>query len=371
MRIATYNVENLFARAKAMKSPMGGSTADTLAAHAEINTLFNRPTYDDATKTRMLELLEQLGLLTSDTADLVILRKVRGKLLTRRRNGTVEIVASGRADWIGFVELRTEAVDDLAMQHTAMVIRDIDADILGVIEAESRPTLQKFSAAVLDAVPGGQPYERSMVVEGNDDRGIDVGLLWRPTYQLQHIHTHVFDADDKGVIFSRDCCEYHLAAPGKPRLVVLVNHFKSKGYSSPGDRLGNTKRSRQSTQVAKIYHSLVDQGFEHVAVVGDLNDLPDSESLKPLIAKTDLRDISEHETFDWQGREGTYGSTNDKIDYVLLSPALFERATGGGVFRKGVWRGPRTRNPWEIYDSLTADVHQASDHAAVWAELDI
>jgi len=78
-----------------------------------------------------------------------------------------------------------------------------------------------------------------------------------------------------------------------------------------------------------------------------------------------------HPAFDFGPRQGTFRSGNegDKIDYVLLSPALFARATGGAVFRKGVWRGPRTRNPWPIYDTLTADVHAASDHAAIYADL--
>jgi len=46
------------------------------------------------------------------------------------------------------------------------------------------------------------------------------------------------------------------------------------------------------------------------------------------------------------------------------------KATGGAVFRKGVWHGPKTKNPWPIYDTLTAEVHAASDHAAIYADLE-
>ncbi len=60
----------------------------------------------------------------------------------------------------------------------------------------------------------------------------------------------------------------------------------------------------------------------------------------------------------------------EKIDYVLLSPELFTKATGGGVFRKGIWRGSRTRDPWEIYDTMTAEHHAASDHGAIYADID-
>jgi hypothetical protein len=84
-----------------------------------------------------------------------------------------------------------------------------------------------------------------------------------------------------------------------------------------------------------------------------------------------LRDISEHPAFEWGPRRGTFqgGNESDKIDYVLLSPALFAKATGGGVFRKGVWRGPRTKNKWDMYDTITSDVHAGSDHAAIYADV--
>ncbi|MFZ0158497.1 MAG: hypothetical protein WAL50_05655 [Kineosporiaceae bacterium] len=78
---------------------------------------------------------------------------------------------------------------------------------------------------------------------------------------------------------------------------------------------------------------------------------------------------------DWHARDGELarvpGNETGKIDYVLLSPALFARARGGAVFRRGVYRGPRTRTPWEIYPTLTAEVHAASDHAAIYADIDL
>ena len=41
---------------------------------------------------------------------------------------------------------------------TAQVIRDVNADILGVVEAESRPALEQFCDEIVDAV-GGTAYE--------------------------------------------------------------------------------------------------------------------------------------------------------------------------------------------------------------------
>jgi hypothetical protein len=32
-----------------------------------------------------------------------------------------------------------------------------------------------------------------------------------------------------------------------------------------------------------------------------------------------------------------------------MSDPLFALVTGGGVFRKGVWHGNRTKDPWELF----------------------
>ncbi|WP_207769392.1 endonuclease/exonuclease/phosphatase family protein [Nocardioides currus] len=370
-RIGSFNVENMFDRPRAMNNADWDEGRPVLAAHARFNELAQLTVYDTDTKAEMLDLLEVMGLLRSDTSRFAILRKVRGRLLVRHRDGETTLVAAGRSDWVGWVELVTERVTELATTHTAMVVRDVGADVLGVLEAESRPLLELFSRAALAEV-GSSPYDEALLIDGNDDRGIDVGLMCRDGHGVTYIRTHIFDADAEGRIFSRDCAEYHLLVPGGQRLVVLVNHLKSKGYGSPGDPVGAVRRARQAARVAEIYEGLRAEGIEHVAVVGDLNDWAGGGSLDALLEDTDLTDISEHPDFEWNGRRGTWGSGNekDKIDYVLLSPALFALATGGGVYRKGVYRGPRTRAAWEVYDTLTRDVDQASDHAAIYADIE-
>jgi len=369
VRLASFNVENLFARAKVLDLPEK-EAGPLLKAYSALSTLLAGTTYSAADKTKILAHLGVLGLVVGDQGPYARLRVSRGQLLRRPRSGDVVVVADGRGDWVGWVELITEAVDEKATEHTAMVIRDLDADVMGVVEAESRPTLKMFSEAMLLKV-GAVPYEQVMLVDGNDDRGIDVGLLARKDFPLHCIRTHVFDADEQGVIFSRDCCGYHVETPSGESLVILVNHFKSKGYGQPGE--STARRKRQAARVAQIYRDLVEAGETFVAVVGDLNDDPTSDALAALITGTDLTDISEHPSFDWNHRQGTYGGggAKEKIDYVLLSPALFAKATGGGVFRKGVWHGSRTRDPWDIYPTMTSEVQQASDHAAIYADLDL
>jgi endonuclease/exonuclease/phosphatase family metal-dependent hydrolase len=207
-----------------------------------------------------------------------------------------------------------------------------------------------------------------MLIDGNDDRGIDVALLTQEGFPLGAVRSHIDDTDDSGVVFSRDCPEYELRTPGGHRLVILVNHLKSKGYGPQGSN--NDKRRRQAERVADIYRRLRVAGVRYVAVLGDFNDTPDSAPLAPLLTGTDLRDISTHPHFDDGGRPGTFGNgtASQHIDYLLLSPALYAKATGGGIWRKGAWGGVNG-SLWPHYDSLTSKVDAASDHAALFADV--
>jgi endonuclease/exonuclease/phosphatase family metal-dependent hydrolase len=367
-RLASYNVENLFERPKAMRLETWEEGKPILEQHARLNELINQAHYSVAEKAEMLDLLTKLGLNGSDEGgQFVRLRQVREKLVKRPAGKPVEIVANGRADWIGWVELKTEPVDELAMRHTARVIKEIDADLLGVIEAENRISLSRFSGQMLQLV-GGVPYPHVMLIDGNDDRGIDVAVLTKAGYDIVNVKPHVDDADDKGLIFSRDCPEFTITIPSGETIVLLVNHLKSKGFG--GQASSNAKRRRQAKRTAEIYAQLVAEGQTLVAVVGDFNDTPDSVALAPLLANTDLQDVTAHPKFVSDGRPGTFGNgtKSNKIDYILLSPALFARVTNARIFRKGVWGG-KNGNLWPVYPTMTAKVHQASDHAAVYADI--
>jgi endonuclease/exonuclease/phosphatase family metal-dependent hydrolase len=368
VRIASFNVENLFDRAKAFGLEDESARRAILEQYARINELFDQRAYSQADKAEMVELLAKLGLAQRDDGgDFALLRQNRGRLLRRPLQGETEIIANGRSDWIGWVELKTESVNELATQHTAMVIRDLGADVQAVVEADNRVALKRFSGIALTAV-GGSAYDHVMLIDGNDDRGIDVALLTRTGFEIAAIASHVDDTDAKGEIFSRDCPEYTITTPAGERIVLLVNHFKSKGFGKQSS--SNDKRRRQARRVAEIYRRLVSEGQANVIVLGDLNDTPDSAPLAPLLEKTDLRDITTHPNFTSDGRPGTFanGAASNKIDYVLLSPPLFQRVSGGGIFRKGVWGG-KNGTLFPHYPTITRPVEAASDHAAIYAEI--
>ena len=176
-------------------------------------------------------------------------------------------------------------------------------------------------------------------------------------------------------VFSRDCPEYHVETPSGARLTVLPNHFKSKFGGN--DPTSQAKRLAQATAVAGYYRRLIAEGQENVVVLGDLNDLPASAELAPLFA-TDLREVTDHPGFtEFEFRAttgdrgiGTFqtGSDRHKIDYIFLSPALWDKVSKGGIFRKGVWTAS---DRWDMYDNLSEPQHAASDHHLIWVDIDL
>lgn len=105
-------------------------------------------------------------------------------------------------------------------------------------------------------------------------------------------------------------------------------------------------------------------------MLGDSNDYPDSAPLRPLLGGTDLQDVSTHQNFTADpNRPGTFGNctAKEEFDYILLSPALFQKVSGGAVLRTGVWGGKKG-TLWPHYLEMKRQVDQASD---IYADINL
>jgi len=369
MRLASFNMENIFDRAKALNQDSISAGKEILDKFVRLNTLIAKADYSAADKKAILEGLDELGVLKKDDAgEFVLLRQNRGKLLKRPQHGPVEVVAAGRGEWIGWLELKTEHVNEIATENTARVIREVNADLLGTIEVDNRVALQRFNEQLVPA-NNFESYPHVMVIDGNDDRGIDVGIMSR--FPIDTMRSHVDDLKNGNRIFSRDCPEYEITLPAGGTLLVLVNHFKSKGSGTQAE--SSARRQRQAERVREIYDGLRQAGVTHIAVIGDFNDTPDSEPLAALLGPgSSLQDVSTHQNFQSDGRPGTFGNgtKSQKIDYILLSPELFNLVQNAGVFRKGVWGGING-TLFEHFPEMKKPIHAASDHAAIFVDLNI
>jgi endonuclease/exonuclease/phosphatase family metal-dependent hydrolase len=384
VRFGSFNVENLFARPKAFNQPTWKEGEQALKDFADFNSLIAQAVYSQAGRDRMIELLLRLDVYRKD--DGVVrrnrvpdptwawLRANRGTFDVEHTTTGIEIVASGRDAWIGWLQLATEPVDEISTRMTAKVIADVGADVLAVIEAENRPALDRFNAEMLEG-----RYSHVMLIDGNDPRGIDVGIMTTGEVEIVSMRSNVDDPDPGAPgehLFSRDCAEYQCRLPGGAVVWVLLNHLKSQSGG------GGPKRARQAQGVRDIVDGLVREGAGNIMVMGDLNEGPPAEgqgppNLAPLFDPSGpLIDVYSLATFDPGPRPGTFQSCaiRERFDYVFLSPDLAARVTAGGIERCGLWGNPGNKNPpalWDVYDEIDGSSHAASDHAAVFVDIDV
>ena len=190
-------------------------------------------------------------------------------------------------------------------------------------------------------------------------------------WPIRSVTSHVDDRDAAGNhLFSRDCPEYEIALPNGETLFLLVNHLKSQGYGTAA--ANDARRRAQAVRARELFDARVNSGATLVAILGDLNDTPDSPPLAPLFGDGKLRDVSQHPRFNTDGRPGTWrnGTKANKLDYIIPSPALWERVTAAGVERRGVWGG-KNGTLFPHLPEIAREEQAASDHAAIWAELDL
>ncbi len=114
MRLATFNVENLFARAKALGAASVGDDNPVLRAFERFNTVSGKLSYEPADRAAMLEDLETLDILERTRSGALrmtrrpfeawaLLRENRGDFLRQPRSGDVtsllEVATTGSAGW--------------------------------------------------------------------------------------------------------------------------------------------------------------------------------------------------------------------------------------------------------------------------------
>jgi endonuclease/exonuclease/phosphatase family metal-dependent hydrolase len=361
LRVASFNVENLFERAKVFNFWDHSIGDDILEKIDQLRGILAEDNYTDLRKQRILELYDELK-------EYIEIREDRRKLFKRSGWAVVGVEANGEGDWDGTIEFKPAEFSEVARQNTAQVIKDVNPHIMCVVEAESRPTMQAFDAHLL-----GYRFRYEMLIDANDPRGIDVGLYSK--YPLGGVWTHMFDKVGSSTVFSRDCLEVEVLLPNGQSMFVLCNHFKSRGYDYDGT--ADAKRLRQSTRLAEIlsgYHLTQDW----VIVCGDLNDDPTSAQLRPLLDVYNLHDVLDLQFPNDSPRRWTYHYNDfEQIDYILVSTPLKQRFLEAGVERRGIYELNTLTTASGVvdieteYPTVTHWTNAASDHGAVWVDLDI
>jgi endonuclease/exonuclease/phosphatase family metal-dependent hydrolase len=366
MRIATFNAENLFTRPVAMNQDEYAIGQPVLNDFHTLNSLLKEAVYTNAIKSQIEALIDKYKLLDRKAKhDRMILREVRGKLWQQHQNGSRTWLAKGSDDFLGWAELVREAIDDRAIKNTARVLAEVSADIQVLIEIEDRIALQRFHDDVL--VPelqkkGLAPFRHVLLMDGNDPRGIDVGLLSRVPVIAMRSHIELRNASGHP-LFPRDSAEFFFDLPNGERLILFANHFSSQGSDKTGKR-----RKEQAQKVRALADEAVGV-TANVVVAGDLNEPPERGNLIALLDDPELKDAMALDAYAEKATfPGTFhtGSKSNKLDYLFLSKALQQKVQTVAVERRGY-----KSTKWQPFDTVVDERSQASDHHCVWADINL
>jgi len=381
LRIATFNVENLFSRAEVFTiAPTLGEADGLLVMIDLLQDLIAKEAYSDADKAEILKLYHGEQGAEGEAAPqgkqpalsaYIEVREDRGKLWKRGPGGhkIVGVKANGAGEWDGSIVFKRARFSDKARGNTAKVLKATKADILCVVEVEDLPTLRDFDAHLMSS-----RYKHELLIDAFDPRGIDVGLYSK--YPFGRVRTHMFEKVGSSRTFSRDCLEIEVVLPdNQPPIYMLLNHFKSKGYD---DGTADDKRTRQAKRVKEILKDY-DLTKDRVVVCGDFNDTPSSAPLASLLGIANLHDVLELQYGADASKRWTYHYTSfEQIDYLLVSKPLKAAFKEAGVIRQGIHELATLTSPLtsgvaaeKEYDTVTAHSNQASDHGAVWARFEL
>lgn len=268
-------------------------------------------------------------------------------------------------------QIKREPILGVAQENTAKIIDHVNADILCVQEIEDLPTLRNFANKILEPIQKknhNREYSHFMLIDGNDIRGIDLGIMSR--YPFGKIKTHMYEKDITGFpLFSRDCLEVEIKVRNKS-LHFLIQHFKSQ-ISRPSDINGIKKRTRQAKRVAEIVKELQDMDPQaNLIVAGDFNDGPTSASLQALFKQgmglyNTIKELPNAERWTY-----IHGSKKQQLDYLLVSDNLKQKITNFKVERRGLSRS-RTAYKGPRLSTVQRDGTEASDHCAIYVDLEI
>ncbi|MFS8981113.1 hypothetical protein PO002_43180 [Cupriavidus necator] len=283
--------------------------------------------------------------------------------------------------------VRPAPITEAQRKNTAAAAIEAKPDVMAVCEVENITALRLFNAKYMRNY-----FDRCVLVDGNDPRGIDVGLLVRKglSAEIRAIRSYADVATDGSILtttnvldmknrlgkaaFSRDCLEIDIDVAGK-QLTFLVNHFKAQEIKGNAADTTTDKRRRQADRAAKIAQHVKTRGRLPI-LLGDLNKdvsgLHYDGSLDPLMSSEIFVDPAKEAVPPNERWTHYYDSrrTVSQLDYVLVDQSLTAAIEQVSIFRGGLspkckqFMGPRV-------GTIGKDNLEASDHCPLSVDLSL
>jgi len=280
-------------------------------------------------------------------------------------------------------DLRFRVADAASKRLTAETMLAVDADVFALQEVEGMDVLKQFRDRYLG---GAEAWPHAFVVDGNDSRRIDVGVLSK--LPIVHARTWQHLREDGEFVFDRDCLEVDVLGPAGP-ITLYVNHFKSMRAPNRAQGSGRAlTRARRAQQVRAVRRIVCERFGEDpsdgsIVILGDLNDyvLDDRQgksAIRELVEWEAVVDVvgrlppGERWTHHFQGRRNPPLEPGYRqLDFVLPSRRLAELHPGSPrIERRGMaeradrYTGPR-------FEGVGRHRPKASDHCPVVFDVDL
>ncbi|MBX3166459.1 MAG: endonuclease/exonuclease/phosphatase family protein [Candidatus Eremiobacteraeota bacterium] len=221
----------------------------------------------------------------------------------------------------------TPAKSAASQAALAEVMVSSGADVIALQEVENIGILTAFR----DQNGLGEIYPHLLLLEGNDNRGIDVALMSKYPIQNPVSHketTFKVEGEKKKGHFLRDVLQADIEMPGKIPVRFFVTHFASKLGGQRSDRLRQAEARAAREIIQKETAHFPGQRY---VLLGDFNDTPDSPAVKTFTTPDKngwaMRDVfaDAPDTVSYPTDEETAAKWGrKKIDQILVSPQLMQ-----------------------------------------------
>jgi len=253
-------------------------------------------------------------------------------------------------------------------------IRRMDVDVLAVQEVEDIGVLREF--ALID-LAGAYPYQ--VLIEGNDPRLIDLGLLSKfPVGAVSSWQHATHDEAPMQRVFGRDLLEVEIYDPLRRRRLFTLynNHLKSNFVrwnvdQEEGKKRNERRRRRQAEMVARIIEARMPSNGRYI-ILGDMNDSPESTALAPMVTAPGLGLINALAT----PQETRPAKAERAPSVTPTDPAWthrFKKSRQPAVHElfDQIWISPAFANNLDRawIDRRTKHSGNGSDHDPAWIEL--
>lgn len=266
-----------------------------------------------------------------------------------------------------------KAKNDGDTKKIAQRILAMDVDVLAVQEVENIGILKTFNREQLNTL-----YPFQILIEGNDPRFIDVGILSKlPIGAVTSFQTAVHPSDKTKRVFGRDLLEVQVLSPTRNSILftLYTTHLKSHYGDDDNGGQGKGENDDRRRKQAEVVQHIIGQRMRTTslyALVGDMNDSPQTQPLQPLhiidghamvnaVANPTEVGQMKNETVPadnpittaWTHRFKPSGQPpqHELFDHIWLSPRLANKFKGAFIGRR---------------KNLGGD---GSDHDPAWVEL--